>query len=95
MIDSAAECAEPRSAAGDGTTVTTVRIGGSGTGWSSAVIAFASRFETWKNLGRSVPRFSGVRLFDSSTMLVKESRPSRSGSMTSGNFWMSSAAILR
>jgi hypothetical protein len=58
-------------------------------------MAFASRFDTWKKRGRSSFRFSGVRFFASSTIEVKQSRPSRSGSTTSGNFWRSSAAVFR
>jgi hypothetical protein len=63
--------------------VTTVRTG-AGLGFSSAETSFASLFERWKNLGRTSARLSAVATFESSTMLVKQSRPSLSGSTTSG-----------
>jgi hypothetical protein len=91
--------AEARDSAGAATSarteVTTARCGAASAGQSSAATSFASRFESWKKRGRTSARFSAVRTFESSTMLVKHSRPSRSGSTTSGNLWMSSAAVFR
>jgi hypothetical protein len=74
--------------------VTTVRTG-AGIGFSSEDTSFASRFERWKKRGRTAAMFSGVATFESSTTLVKQSRPSRSGSTTSGWRWMSAAAVAR
>ena len=45
--------------------------------------------------GRAPSRFSGVITRASSTMPVRQSLPSRSGSTTSGKRWMSLAATLR
>ena len=77
------------------TAVTTWRCGAASSGWSAAETAFASRFDSRKNLGSTSSRFSGVSTFDSSTTLVTQSRPSRRGSTTSGKRWMSSAAVFR
>ena len=52
--------------------------------------------EQWKNLGQHLGRGSAsVMTFASWTMLVKHSRPSRSGSTTSGNRATSRAATFR
>jgi hypothetical protein len=59
------------------------------------VISFASRDESVKNCGSTSPRFSGVRTFASSATLLKQRRPSRSGSITAGKRWMISAAVFR
>jgi hypothetical protein len=75
--------------------VTTARTEGAAAGTSSATTAFASCFEQWKKRGIIVARFSEVSTFASSTTLVMQSRPSRSGSTTSGNSWTSSAAVFR
>jgi hypothetical protein len=47
-------------------------------------MAFASCLEAWKKRATTSPRFSGVRTFASSTTLVRQSWPDRSGSTTSG-----------
>jgi hypothetical protein len=78
-----------------GTAVTTVRTGGAGSGRSSAVTSFASDFDRWKNRGRTSSKFDAVTTLDSSATVVKQSRPSRIGSSTCGNCWMSSAARFR
>ena len=69
------------------------RIGGAGIGRISATTSFASRFEVPKNRGRTSARFSGVRTFETSTIVERLSRPSRRGSTISGYFWISSAAV--
>ncbi|HET8734345.1 MAG TPA: hypothetical protein VFM45_11315 [Anaeromyxobacteraceae bacterium] len=66
--------------------VTTVLVGACSTGWISATTCFASWRDRWKNLGSTSPRFSSVITLASSMTLVMQSRPSRSGSSTSGNF---------
>jgi hypothetical protein len=75
--------------------VTTVRIGGAGTGRISATTAFASCLEVPKKRGRTSALFSGVMTFETSTIVERLSRPSRRGSMTFGYFWISSAAVFR
>jgi hypothetical protein len=55
----------------------------------------ASLRDRWKNLGSTTCRFSGVNTFASSTTLVMQRRPSRSGSTTSGKRWTSCAAVFR
>ena len=82
-------------ATGARTAVMTSRCGAASSGRNAAETAFAPDFDRWKNRGRTSSRFSGVRTFASSTTLVKQSLPSRSGSMISGNFSMSSAAVFR
>ena len=77
------------------TTVTTSLLGITAAGRIAAATAFACRFDMWKNWGRVTARFSGVITRASSTMLVMQSLPSRSGSTTSGKRWMSLAATLR
>ena len=77
------------------TWVTTSRLGTTAAGRIAAATAFACRFDMWKNRGRASFRFSGVITRASSTMLVMQSLPSRSGSTTSGKRWMSLAATLR
>ena len=61
------------------TVVTTVRVGGEGSGQSSAAMAAASCLERRKNLGRTSARFSGVSTFESEAMEVMQMRPSRRG----------------
>jgi hypothetical protein len=75
--------------------VTTSRLGIAAAGRMAAATAFACRFDMWKNWGMVSVRFSGVITRASSTMLVMQSLPSRSGSTTSGKRWMSLAATLR
>ena len=77
------------------TSVTTSRLGTTAPGRIAAATAFACRFDMWKNRGSTSPWFPGVITRASSTMLVMQSLPSRSGSTTSGNRWMSLAATLR
>jgi hypothetical protein len=77
------------------TWVTTSRLGTTAAGRMAAATALACRFDMWKNWGRASSLFSGVITRASSTMLVRQSLPSRSGSTTSGNRWMSLAATLR
>jgi hypothetical protein len=77
------------------TLVTTSRLGTTAAGRIAAATAFACRFDMWKNRGSTSPWFPGVITRASSTMLVMQSLPSRSGSTTSGNRWMSLAATLR
>jgi hypothetical protein len=75
-----------------GTSVTIVLLGTSAAGWISASTCFASCFEQWKNFGITSARFSLVITLASSMALVMQSRPSRTGSTTSGNLWTSRAA---
>jgi hypothetical protein len=77
------------------TWVTNSRLGITAAGRIAAATAFACRFDMWKNWGRASSRFSGVITRASSTMLVRQSLPSRRGTTTSGNRWMSLAATLR
>ena len=72
-----------------------VRLGTSAAGRISAATCFASCFEQWKNFGITSARFSLVITFASWMTLVMQSRPSRTGSTTSGNFWTSRAATCR
>jgi hypothetical protein len=51
----------------------------------STATSLASCFEQWKNLGITSARFASVMTFASGTRLERHSRPSRSGSTTSGN----------
>jgi hypothetical protein len=95
VISDAGGSEKPSSDAGAWTTVTTSRSAGVSIGISSAVTSFASRFESVKKRGRTSPRFSNVITFASSATLVRHRRPSRIGTSTSGNSWMSSAAVLR
>jgi len=81
--------------AGARTTVTTSRRGGASSGRISAATSAASRFERWKNRGRTSSKFSGVATFESSKTVVRHRRPSRRGSTTEGRRWTSSAAALR
>ena len=69
----------------NGTSVTIVLLGTSAAGRISATTCFASCFEQWKNLGITSARFSLVITFASWMTLVMQSRPSRTGSTTSGN----------
>ncbi len=73
----------------------TSRRGGASRGRSSAATSCASRLERPKNLGRTSARFSGVRTFETSTTVVRQSLPSRRGSTISGKRSTSSAAVFR
>jgi hypothetical protein len=84
-----------RTAMERGSSITTSRLGITAAGRMSMATTFASRFDRWKNLGITSARFSGVITRASSTTLVMQSRPSRSGSTTSGNCCTSWAATLR
>ncbi len=66
--------------------VSTVLAGACSTGRISATTCFASWRDRWKNFGSTSSRFSSVSTFASSITLVMQRRPSRSGSITSGNF---------
>ncbi len=72
-----------------------MRRGGAGSGASSAATALASCLEQRRKRGRTSARFSGVSTLASSTTLVMQSSPARSGSTTSGKRWTSSAAVFR
>jgi hypothetical protein len=61
----------------------------------STATALAACFEQWKNLGRTSARFCSFITSASCTTLVRHSRPSRSGSITSGNFATRRAATFR
>jgi len=75
--------------------VTTVLVGTTSAGRSSATTCLASCFERWKNLAGTVARFSSVITFASCGTFEMQSRPSRSGSAISGNFPSSRDATCR
>ena len=75
--------------------MTTVLLGTASAGAISAAIAFASSRERWKNRGSTSCRFASVMTFASARMEERQSRPSRSGSTTSGNRATSRAATFR
>jgi hypothetical protein len=75
--------------------VTTVLLGTTSAGSSSATTCFASSFEQWKNFVITSHRFSSVITLASCGMFEMQSRPSRRGSATSGNFPTSLAATWR
>jgi hypothetical protein len=75
--------------------VTIVLLGTSAAGRISAATCFASCFEQRKNLCITSARFSLVITFASWMALAMQSRPSRTGSTTSGNLWTSRAATWR
>ena len=77
------------------TLVTTILVDGTSRGWSSATSSCASRAERPKKRGVTTARFSSVSTLASSPMVERQSRPSRSGSITSGKSCSSSAALLR
>ena len=77
------------------TLVTTILVDGTWRGWSSATSSCASRAERPKKRGTTTARFSPVSTLASSATVERHSRPSRSGSMTSGKSWSSAAALLR
>jgi hypothetical protein len=66
------------------TRVTTILVLGTGRGNSSATSSWASREERPKKRGMTTLRFSSVRTLASSPTVERQSRPSRSGSITSG-----------
>jgi hypothetical protein len=75
--------------------VTTILVLGTGRGWSSATSSCASREERPKKRCSTVASFSSFSTLASSPTVEMQSLPSRSGSMTSGKRWSSSAALLR
>ena len=75
--------------------MTTVLLGTNAAGKISTASCFASCFEQWKNFVSTSARFASVMTFASCTMLVRHSRPSLSGSTTSGNRATSRAATFR
>ncbi len=75
--------------------MTTVLLGTTAAGMISTATCFASCFEQWKDFGSTSARFASVMTFASWTMLVRHSRPSLSGSTTSGNRPTSLAATFR
>ena len=77
------------------TRVTTILVLGTGRGWSSATSSWASRAERPKKRGATTVRFFLVSTLASSATVERQSRPSRSGSITSGKSWSSSAALFR
>jgi hypothetical protein len=96
LISGSAEAGSSRRTAMERTSsITTSRLGITAAGRISIATSFASRFDRWKNLGITSARFSGDITRASSTTLEMQSRPSRSGSTTSGNCWTSWAATLR
>ncbi|MGB8930310.1 MAG: hypothetical protein WCC48_03560 [Anaeromyxobacteraceae bacterium] len=82
-------------AAGLVTAVTTTRCGSTSRGATSAATAFASRFDAWKKRGNTCVTLSRVTTLATSMTLDRQRRPSRRGAATSGNRWISSAAVLR
>ncbi len=79
------------STGGSETSVTTVLLGTSATGRSSATSCFASWREHPKNLGSTTARFSSVITLASSLTVVMHSSPSLIGSSISGKRRMSRA----
>jgi len=73
----------------------TSRMGTTSAGRSEAATASASRRESLKNRGSTSARFSGVSTLASSFTVERQSSPARSAASTSGNAWMSSAAVFR
>jgi hypothetical protein len=78
-----------------GTSVTTVLRGTTSRGAISAATCFASARERWKKRGSTSARFSTVITRASSTTVVRQRRPSRIGSTTSGNRWTRRTATCR
>ncbi len=70
--------------AGTGNAVTTVFRGTTSTGRISTATCLASWREQWKKRGSTSWRFTSVITRASSSTLVRQSLPSRSGSTTSG-----------
>ena len=75
--------------------MTTALRGTTAAGRISTATSLASCFEQWKNRGSTSTRFSSVMTRASSTTLVMQRRPSRSGSTTSGNLATNLAATFR
>ena len=75
--------------------MTTVLLGTTAAGMISTATCFASCLEQWKNFGSTAARFASVMTFASWTMFERQSRPSLSGSTTSGNRATSLAATFR
>jgi hypothetical protein len=77
------------------TVETTVRLGITAEGAISAATCLASWRESPKNRGRTSLRFSSVITRASSMTVVKQRRPSRTGSSTSGNCRSRREATIR
>ena len=74
---------------------TIVVLGTTAAGSIAAASCLASSRESPKNFGRTSRPFFSVITRASSTTVVKQSRPSRTGSSTSGNFRINRAPTIR
>jgi len=70
-------------------------MGTTSAGRSATTTSSASRRDSPKNRGRTSRQLSGVSTFATSFTVERQRSPLRSAASTSGNAWMSSAAVFR